>query len=584
MTSGPKRWQIMPPAPPSHIKRFPQLSHITVQVLYNRGVTTPAKITEFLGDGCSASDQRFDPFGLPDMSKAVSRLRRAVQDKEPIVVYGDFDADGLAATVLLHQTLHELGATVEPYIPNRVSEGYGLHKEALARLAQEETKVIVTVDCGVRAVEEIIYANELGIDVIITDHHSVGSELPPALAVIDPKRSDSTYPYDELAGVGVAYKLAQALLRSNQEDPFADPPVRIEEAELLDLVALGTVADIVPLREENRYLVKQGLKVLNLMERPGIEALCSLARLLPGKVDTSSIGFALAPRINAAGRLGKADIARRLLATPYRAEAQQLAKRLDSLNRERQRLTAETQERARALAGPAVDASPLIFAAASGLQPGIVGLAASRLSEEFYRPAVVVEIGEKTSRGSARSIPEFHITQALDSCAELLIRHGGHAAAAGFTVANENLGKLEVRLKTIAEQELGGRELTSALIIDADVDLKELTWDLQRELSQLEPYGCENPPPLFQSRNVRVQASRAVGNDGAHLKMRLNDGTRDWGAIAFRQGDWIGKLPDRVDIVYYFEVNEWNGTRRLQLNVQDIRPAVPATASGWGVD
>jgi len=584
MTGVPKRWQLAPPAPPSHIAKFPHLSPITVQILYNRGVTTAAKVAAFLSESCPAPGEEYSPFGLPDMPVAVSRLRRAIQEHEPVVVYGDFDVDGVTATVLVVQTLEELGGIVYHHIPNRVTEGYGLHKEALARLAHDGARVIITADCGVRAVAEVAYAKELGMDVIITDHHSVGPALPDAVAVIDPKRYDSTYPYTELAGVGVAFKLAHALLLENQRYPFADQPVRLAAEDLLDLVALGTVADIVPLRDENRWLVKRGLQVLNKMERPGIEALCSLTRLERGKVDTIAIGFALGPRINAAGRLGKADVARNLLATRYPAEAQQLAGELDRLNRERQLLTSEIEQKARALAGPEIGDSDLIFAAAPGLQPGIVGLAASRLSEEYYRPAVVVEIGKETSRGSARSIPEFHITHALDTCGEILIRHGGHAAAAGFTVANENLKKLEADLKNIAREELFGRELASSLILDIDIDLRGLTWELQRELSRLEPYGCENPAPLFRSRSVRISSSRAVGSDGAHLKMQLDDGTQDWDAIAFRQGDWAGKLPNRIDIAYSFEVNEWNGRRSLQLNVQDIKPATPITGSNWTSD
>ena len=584
MTYAPKRWQLAPAAPPSHIAKFPHLSPITVQILYNRGITTAAKVAAFLSESCPAPGDEYSPFKLPDMPMAVSRLRRAIQEQEPIVVYGDFDVDGVAATVLMVQTLEQLGGNVDHHIPNRVTEGYGLRKEALAQLARDGARVVITVDCGVRAVEEVAYANELGMDVIITDHHSVGPALPDALAVVNPKRHDSTYPYSELAGVGVAFKLAQALLLDNQRDPFGDRPVRLDADDLLDLVALGTVADIVPLRDENRWLVKRGLQVINKMERPGIEALCDLTRSKRGKVDATAIGFTLGPRINAAGRLGKADIARRLLATSYRAEAQQLAEELDALNRERQLLTSEIEQKARDMAGPEIGDSALIFAAAPGLQPGIVGLAASRLSEEYYRPAVVVAIGEKTSRGSARSIPEFHITDALDACGEILIRHGGHAAAAGFTVANENLGKLEARLKDIAREEFAGRELASSLIVDVDVSLKDLTWELQRDLSRLEPYGCENPSPVFRSRNVRVSNSRTVGGDGLHLKMRLDDGTQDWDAIAFRQGEWDGKLPDRIDIVYSFEVNEWNGRRGLQLNVQDIKPTIPVSSSNCTSD
>ncbi|MEE8389195.1 MAG: single-stranded-DNA-specific exonuclease RecJ, partial [Anaerolineae bacterium] len=438
MPSSTKHWQITPPVPPSHIARFPHLHPITVQVLYNRGITDPAGVTAFF-DGESDTA---NPFDLEGMATAVTRLRQALRGGETMAVYGDFDADGVTATALLVQTLRALGGDVRPYIPHRVDEGYGLHKQALTQLARDGVRVIVTVDCGVRALEEIAHANQVGLDVIVTDHHSVDTELPKAVAVIDPKRPDSDYPFHELAGVGVAFKLAQALLRSHHQTPVTTQTVRLEEDDLLDLVALGTVADMVPLLGENRTLVHKGLERINHMERPGIEALCRQSGLKNGQINATSIGYTLGPRLNAAGRMGHAKTAYQLLETQYPGEAERLAQVLDRLNRERRQLTLETQERARQLALTTADEAPLLFAAAPDFQAGIVGLVASRLVDEFYYPAVIVEIGKEFSRGSARSIPEFHITRALDQCTDVLIRHGGHAAAAGFTVATENLNKL----------------------------------------------------------------------------------------------------------------------------------------------
>jgi len=573
MSSHPKRWQIAPPAPPSHVAHFPHLHPITVQVLYNRGVTNPASVAAFLrGEGGEDGDA--NPFALKGMNTAVTRLRQALRAGEFIAVYGDFDADGVTATVLLVQTLRALGGHVSPYIPHRVDEGYGLHKAALTQLARNGVHVVVTVDCGIRSSKEVAHANQLGLDVIVTDHHSVGKHLPEAVAVVDPKRGDSRYPFHELAGVGVAYKLAQALLRSHRQTPVTTQEVRLDEEDLVDLVALGTVADMVPLMGENRTLVHRGLERINRMERPGVEALCRQASLKPGQVDTNAIGYALGPRLNAAGRLTHAKAAYQLLETAYPAEAEQLAAKLDQLNRKRQQLTLETQERARQLALATEEEAPLLFAAAPDFPAGIVGLVASRLVDEFYRPAVVVEVGEKVSRGSCRSIPEFHITDALDECTALLIRHGGHAAAAGFTVTNEHLGELATRLRRLAAEQLADVELTPVLPVDAEVKLSQMSWELQRELTQLEPCGYANPHPLFLSRNVRVQGQRAVG-DGKHLKLVLSDGRITWDGIAFRQGEWAGKLPDQVDIVYHLEVNEWNDQQRLQLNVQDVRPSGP---------
>jgi len=570
MTPSLKRWQVAPPAPPSHAARFSHLHPITVQVLYNRGVTDPADVAAFLsGEGGEAN-----PFALPGMNAAVTRLRRALRAGEPIVVYGDFDADGVTATVLLVQTLRALGGHVRPYIPHRVDEGYGLHEEALTQLARDGIHVVVTVDCGVRSLDEVAHANRMGLNVIITDHHSVGDQLPKAVAVVDPKRADSQYPFDELAGVGVAFKLAQALLRSHRQTPVTRREVRLEEEDLADLVALGTVADMVPLIGENRTLVHRGLAHINRMERPGIEALCRQAGLKRSQVDTIAIGYVLGPRLNAAGRLAHAEVAYQLLETEYPTEAERLAEELDQLNRERQQLTLKTQEQARQLALTTTEEEVhLLFAADPDFPAGIVGLAASRLVDEFYRPAVVVEVGKEASRGSCRSIPEFHITHALDECTDLLIRHGGHAAAAGFTVANEHLDELADRLRRLAAEQLVGVELTPVLPVDAEVELSRMSWELERELAQLEPCGHANPHPLFLSRNVRLLGQRAVGKEGRHLKLGLSDDHTTWDGIAFRQGEWAGKLPDRVDIVYHLEVNEWNDRQRLQLNVQDIRPA-----------
>jgi len=569
MSLRPKRWQVAPPAPPSHIARLAHLHPIIVQVLYNRGITDPSEVAAFLdGDSGEAN-----PFDLPGMSAAVTCLRRALRSGQPIAVYGDFDADGVTATVLLVQTLRAIGSHVCPYIPHRVDEGYGLHEETLTALARDGARVIVTVDCGVRALPQIAHANRLGLDVIVTDHHSVGKQLPDAVAVIDPKRADSRYPFGELAGVGVAYKLAQALLRSHRQTPVTTQEACLEEDDLLDLVALGTVADMVPLLGENRTLVHRGLERLNRMERPGVEALCRQARLEAGQVDTTAIGYVLGPRLNAAGRLAHAKLAYQLLETQYPAEAERLAGELDRLNHERRRITLEIQEQARRLALSAAGEAPLLFAAAPDFPAGIVGLVASRLVDEFYCPAIVVEVGEQVSRGSCRSIPEFGIINALDECADLLLQHGGHAAAAGFTVSNERLDELADKLRDLAAEQLDGVELTPILNVDAEIELSQISWELRRGLDQLEPCGYANPQPLFLSRNVQAKDQRAVGHDGQHLKLKLSHGQSTWDSIAFRQGEWVGKLPGRVDVVYNLEINEWNGQRRLQLNVQDIRPA-----------
>lgn len=567
-----RQWRVFEPAPDIYVRQFPDLHPLVVQVLYNRNLSDPAGVAAFL-TGCFEPD---DPFLLRNMGQATARLHRAINEQELVAVYGDFDADGVTATALLVIALRALGGQVLPYIPHRVDEGYGLHCEALSELAAHGVRVVVTVDCGVRSLDEVAHARRLGMDVIVTDHHQPGPRLPEALAVIDPRQSGCAYPYPYLAGVGVAYKLAQALLRTSRRTPATK--LALQEECLLDLVALGTVADLAPLTGENRALVIRGLQRLNSDPRPGIRALIRQAGLRPGAADATAIGYVLAPRLNAAGRIAHADIAYRLLTAEEPTEAEMLAQQLDELNRERQRRTMEAYERACEMTSDQSDDTLLLFLASSDLPSGVAGLVASRLAEEFYRPAVIVERGENESRGSARSIPEFHITRALDACAELLIRHGGHAVAGGFTCRSRDLPELRARLQSLAAEELGGRELRPSLQADAEVRLAEMDWQLVMALQRLQPFGEGNAEPLFVSRNVEVRHCRAVGAEGAHLKLLLSDGRVVWDGIAFRQGEWADKLPDRVDLMYHLQINEWNGERRLQLNVQDIRPA------GWEED
>jgi len=563
-------WQIAPPAPEDHLARFPQLSPLVVQLLYNRGITAPRDVRDFLAGARSEED---NPFKLKGMNQAVTRLRQAIRGGELVAIYGDFDADGVTATALLVDALSALGARVKPYIPHRVDEGYGLNTDALRQLASEGVKVIVTVDCGIRSIKEVNYGRKLGLDFIVTDHHSVGEEVPPALAVVNPKQPDCPYPFKDLAGVGVAFKLAQALLRANRRVPVAKGEVSLDEEDLLDLTALGTVADLAPLLGENRSLVRRGLERLNDPQRLGLRAMVAQVGLKPGQIDAAAIGFVLGPRLNAAGRMDDAATSYDLLTCRSPDEAANLAQELEELNRRRQRLTAETLERAKDQVLAAGEDEKLLFAAGADFLSGIVGLVAGRLTEEFYRPTLVVELGPERSRGSARSIPEFNITAALDQCRDLLVRYGGHAAAAGFTVANDNLKALQGRLRELAAEQLEGVELIPTLLIDAEVELSEMDWATQALLTQLEPCGYANPAPLLLSRRAIVRNARAVGTDGSHLKLALSDGRGAWDAIAFRQGQWAGKLSGYIDVVYSLEINEWNDRKRLQLNVKDLRPS-----------
>ncbi len=562
-----KKWHIAPPMPPHFADQFPAISPLLAQILYNRGIHDPDTAQDFIEGRC----RLHDPFAMRDMDRAVDVLIRAIRRKDPIVVYGDFDADGITATALLTQALTGLGADVRPYIPNRIEEGYGLNLDALRTLYGQGARVIVTVDCGIRSISEIDQARR-GLEFVITDHHSIGSRLPFASAVLNPKRSDGGYPFKDLAGVGVAFKLAQALI---QEAATCSIPVHIETDALLDLVAVGTVADMVPLLDENRALVQKGLTVINEGRREGLRALMRVARLRPGDISASTIGFVLGPRLNASGRLGDALLSYKLLVSAEPAAADALAQQLNAQNTHRQELMAQTYEIAEQMTLTNLPGSPLLYAAAPSFLSGIVGLVAGRLTETYYRPAVVVEQGPETSKGSCRSIPEFHITQALDQCQDLIIRHGGHAAAAGFTVSNENLEALIDRLSQLARDQLGDQELCPTLNVDAEVSLCDMDWAVWEWLRRLEPCGFDNPMPLFLSRDVPVVQARPIGSDGRHLKLVLAAGNQTRDAIAFRLADRLSELGDRVDIVYSLELNEWNGERRLQLNVRDLCAAAP---------
>ncbi|MBE7556606.1 MAG: single-stranded-DNA-specific exonuclease RecJ [Anaerolineales bacterium] len=565
MSTSLKRWEVSPRAPEAHFAQFADLPRLIVQILYNRGFTQPQEVHEFLAHSWSNDD----PLALKGMAEAVARLSQAIANQETIAVYGDYDVDGVTATTVMVQALTALGAQVRAYIPNRFDEGYGLNNEALAELAGQGVKVVLTVDCGIRSVKEVAYGNSLGLDIIITDHHHVGDEAPPALAAINPKQPGCTYPFKDLAGVGLAYKLVQAL--ANRGSFQANG---LQPTDFLDLVALGTIADLAPLYGENRKLAQAGLHRLNHSLRPGLAVLMEKIGTRP-VISAGTIGFAIGPRLNAAGRLDSALAAYQLLMAATDFEAIHLATQLDLQNRERQRLTQQTVEVARQAILADNVRRPLYFIHHADFNPGIVGLAASRLSEEFYRPVLVAERGSQYTKGSARSIPDFHITEALDQCADLLIRYGGHAAAAGFTLANENVPVFEARLLQVAQQRLDVAALRPSLTIDAEVNLRGVKPGLAEAITALQPFGYGNPTPTFLSRNLTIKSLKTMGQENQHLRLALHDGKQIWSAVAFRQSHWANRLrlSQQIDIAYMLEFNEWNGERRMQLEIKDLRPS-----------
>ena len=552
-----KRWALREILPDFSL---PGLSPLDCRILAGRGVQDPAQAQAFLDRGYAAST---DPFDLLDMDRAVERLRKAHQLGEQVVVYGDYDADGVTATVLLFEWLQQAGFKASWYIPDRFQEGYGLHAQALAGLREAGASVVVTVDCGVRSIGEVEQGRALGLDVIVTDHHLPGEELPAAAAVLNPKRPGDPYPFKGLSGVGLAYKLVEGLAGTLQGPG---------PQELLDLVAVGTVADLAPLLGENRALVSAGLDRLNNTRRQGLLALMETSGFSRGAVSASSIAFGLAPRLNAAGRLASARLAAELLMTEEARTARAHAERLDALNRERQRITEETVELVKAIADVG-SGRMLVFAAHEAFHEGVVGLAASRIVEEVYRPVLLMRLEGDLAKGSARSIPEFDVTRALESCAELLQRFGGHELAAGFAVPVENLQALSDRLEQLALSNLGGVLLQPSLELDARVDFSELDERLMRFQDRLEPCGQENPYPAFAAQGVEVLSRRAVGAAGRHLKLTLRQSGRVFDAIAFRLGGLLAQLPAVVEVAFRLERNEFRGTTSLQLNVLDIRPS-----------
>ena len=561
-----KRWVISPRIPASINTALNEFSPLLRQLLYNRGISDPKTAWAYVRGEASQST---DPFLLKDMEQAVDTLSQAITSGHKIAVYGDYDVDGVTSSALLFEFLREMGVEGRVYIPNRFDEGYGLNLEAIETLAGEGVQLIITVDCGIRSVKEVERAKALGMRVIITDHHTPGQELPQADAVINPKQPGDVYPYKDLAGVGLAYKLVQAYLERHPREGL--------NAEFwLDLVAIGTVADIAPLTDENRALVKSGLVNMRQVNRQGLFSLCQVAGIRLENINAGNIGFGIGPRLNAAGRMDTATDAFHLLTATDIFTAGMFAQKLDTQNRQRKEIMEDIQTRALEMALTADADAPFIFAAAPDFSEGVVGLAASRVVDTVYRPVIIGHQGEDTVVASCRSIPEFNIVAALDQCRDLLVRHGGHAMAAGLTVTNQNLPTFLERFNRIAHQVLDGMELNPMLSIDREIALDRVRPEdvpgILEDVATLEPTGSQNSEVLFFSRNCQVRNPRTL-SEGQHLKFTLRTGDRDWEGIAFRQGHWINSLPQDIDIVYYFDVNTWNGRQTLQLNIRDIKPS-----------
>ena len=555
------RWRVLPAVPEEYLNASGQPSLIA-QLLYNRGVK-PEDTAAFL-----SVDQGLEsnPFLLPDISRAVSRVYKAVIAGEKIAVYGDFDVDGVTATVILGEGLSRLGARVIPYIPDRINEGHGLKISALERLQTQGVDLVITVDCGVTDLAEVKQAQGMGMDMIITDHHIPLGNLPRAVAVVDPKRKDSVYPYPDLAGAGVAFKFLQALFHKDSREKWL--------TRLLDLVVLATVTDLVTLVGENRYLVREGLRELNNSSRVGIQEMVKLTRLKPGELDAEYISWVLGPRLNAAGRMDDASSSYQLLTTQSPEEARLLSLELEGKNAERQKLTNGVLSRAREKLADKLHL-PLLIEGDESYSSGVIGLVAGRLTDEFYKPTIIINLGSEPCQGSCRSIAEFDIASALTECHDLLTTFGGHPLAAGFTIARQNLPKLEQRLMSLAMDQLGHLDLRPEIVIDAELPLSTFSGEAFNLIRKLSPFGRGNPQPTFLTRQVEVIECRNFGNQGEWLRLKLKQGNITWQAVDFESRRTREDIPSHIDIVYNLEKSCWNGEEVLGLKLRDFAPAQP---------
>ncbi|MFJ7681422.1 single-stranded-DNA-specific exonuclease RecJ [Peribacillus butanolivorans] len=557
------RWNLRT-ADENKVAELAEELHITPLVaalLVNRGLDTIESARSFL----FVKNQTFhDPFLLKDMDKAVYRIKEAIQNGEKIRVFGDYDADGVTSTTVMMTTLTRLGADVDFYIPNRFTEGYGPNPMAFRLAAEQGVKVLITVDTGISAVDEAKLASELGMDYILTDHHEPGPELPEALAIIHPKLEDSSYPFEDLAGVGVAFKLAHALLGELPED-------------LLEIAAIGTIADLVPLKGENRLIAAKGIEQLRLTRRPGLVALMKVANIQQEALNEESIGFAMAPRINAVGRLGDADPAVDLLMSENLAEATELANEIDDINKERQAMVAAMAEEAiqEVEENYPPESNGVLIIGREGWNAGVVGIVASKLVERFYRPTIVLSYDREKghAKGSARSIAGFDLFESLSTCRELLPHFGGHPMAAGMTLKIEDVQELRDRMNMIAKEKLSEEDFTPITNLDGATTLAEVSIQTIQEMSLLAPFGVTNPKPKILIDSVQLSSVRKIGANQNHLKVQLEDSeNHKLDGVGFGLGHYVDEIAPHaeVSVIGELSINEWNNIKKPQIFVQDV--------------
>ena len=538
------------------------ITNLLASILVNRGIIDGEKINVFLNP---TRKDFYNPFLMPDMEIAVKRIVKAIENKEKIMIYGDYDADGITSITVLKKYLNEIGLKTGEYIPNRLNEGYGLNKDAISKIYNDGYKLMITVDCGISGLEEVDYANSLGMEIIITDHHEPAEKLPEAIAVIDAKRKDNKYPFNQLAGVGVVFKLIQAI----------STELKLEEKEYLkylDLVCIGTISDIVPLVDENRVIAKLGLKLIEKTKNIGLKTLLNIADLK--KIDSNAISFGVAPRINACGRMGFQEEALQLFLTEDSGEATKIAKRLVQFNQERQAKEKQIFEEVIEKIEKDNKDKKCIVLAEENWHHGIIGIVASKITEIYYKPSILICLEGDKGKGSGRSIPGFDLYTALTKCSDYIEKFGGHSMAIGITIKKENFEKLKETIEKYA-QESNISDIMPIINIDKEINLKNINIEEVKSLELLEPFGEANKMPLFLLRNLKIDSIRALSG-GKHLKLTLKQDNNIVDAIGFNMGDLSKEylLGDKVDVVGTIEINSFGNKENIQINLKDIRKAM----------
>ena len=549
------------------------ITPIAGQILINRGVSDPEDAHAFLYPELA---DLHDPSFLPELEQSASRIRQAVEGKEKIVIYGDYDVDGISATAILMRCLALLGCEAEYYVPDRVEEGYGLNADAVRALAEQGTNVIVTVDCGVSAVAEAALAGELGIDLIITDHHEPGDEVPINVILIDPKLPGCPYPFRDLSGAGLAFKLAWAIGKTFSDGDRVSSRFRTFLLDAVSLAALGTIADVVPLHGENRALAHYGLKGLSASDAPGVTALREASSLDGKEISSFEVAFRIAPRLNAAGRMGSARQAVELLTTPSLDRAREIVDHLGRENSRRQRLQEKILLEAGELLAAAggVEGRQSIVLAKEGWHAGVLGIVAAKLAERHWRPAVVLTLEGDTGHGSARAVAPVHLFDALHACSDRLIGFGGHARAAGLRIRTDELARFKTEFEAAVALQLGDREPTPILDIDTTMRFSDMSRRLLDDINRIAPFGEGNRPPMLASFDVDLPASvRRMGTGGQHLSFYGNQNGVALRCVAFGLGEWADALAraGRCDIAYIPRINRYRGDESIELDVRDIK-------------